>query len=127
MSRMEQVTKTEADMLKSEIDGMKSENREIIEQLKDMKVRYALELENKNENELSLIDEIRLLHSKLGRDEPKRLDSNRQSKDDYDSLSAKPDNMYKDGYTKPLSEDGESNHGMSENISYRKRRYHQKE
>lgn len=107
--------------------SMKSENREIIEQLKEMKIRYALQLENKDENEQSLLNEIRLLHNKLGGDEPRRLDSDFESRSNFDSLSAIPEDMYRESYARPLSDFGDDKCGMSEKVSYRKRRFNQKD
>ena len=55
--------------LKDEVESMRSENRKILEQLKEMQKMYSKAEEHKQDYEQSLLNEIKLLKSKIGDEE----------------------------------------------------------
>ena len=104
------VTKVEARELRGEMMSVRDENKEILEQLKQMQMSFAKEMKQKNEYEESLMNEIRSLKSRVGDDQtvPFDLESDLRSNIEVETLNneehdrgsfAKPLDDYNDNTT----------------------------
>ena len=118
------VTSNEADKLREEMLSMRSENREILEQLKEMKLKNIQDSESKFEYEKSLKEEIRMLQSRIDPQETVQFDMESEIRSNF----ATDIGGYKDdreSLAKPLSEYADSqtdNYTIDRNI-VRKRKY----
>jgi hypothetical protein len=119
------LTKDESSYLQEEINGLKEENKHILSELKDFKIKYALAVENKNETEQSMLNEIKVLHSRLGGD-IRQFEVDSDTRSNFDPGVFNLDDIRRESYSKPLSEFGESSVKMfsySEKKGIRRRNY----
>lgn len=119
------LSKSESQMLREEMEKIKRENAEILSQFKDLKVSHALAMENKTENEQSMLNEIRYLNGKIGGGGAVPFDFDSDTKSQYSQSVFNLDEIRRDSYAKPLSEYAESTKNpitYSETRRYRKYR-----
>lgn len=121
----EPLSKSESQMLRDEMDKLRQENEEILSQFKELKVSHALALENKTENEQSMLNEIRILHGKLGGRESRAFDDDSESRSQYDTGVFNLDEIRRDSYSKPLSEFAETTSAFAYSETKKTRRNRQ--
>ena len=91
-------------VIKDDVKKLKREYDEVLDQLKEVKVEYALAVENKNENERILLNEIKKLNSKLASDYKAYELFYSDVKSNSDAGTVSLNYKRRDSRSKPLSE-----------------------